>query len=67
MNNKLNVVGCESVGNSFTRKILTVSMYTDKLSTQISVSNGNITFSIPFEPLEEYLKRGRNNGKCEMD
>lgn len=56
MTNEITVVGCESVDNKFTRKQLTVSIYTDKLNKQISVSNGETTFSIPFEPLKEFLK-----------
>ena len=54
----MTVIGCESTADNFEHKELSVKISKDKIRRWISVSNGNITFSFSFEPLEKYLKEG---------
>ena len=50
------VNGVESNEKTFVRKPLNVIITADKIGKTISINNGKIQFSIPFEQIEKYLK-----------
>ena len=40
-------------------KMLGVLISNDEIGRTISITDGNVMFSIPFEPIEKYLRRGK--------
>ena len=57
----LQVVGLETTKIEVNEKALNVMITNDRLGKTISINNGIIQFTIPFEPLEPFLIK--NNKK----
>lgn len=56
MEKMLEVVGLEATMIETRQKPLAVRISNDNIGKTISITNGIIQFTIPFEPLEPYLK-----------
>ncbi len=66
MEKLLEVMGLESTMLEIRRKPLQVRISNDNLGKSISITNGIIQFTIPFEPLEGHLRgksKRKKNGK----
>lgn len=62
MEKMLEVVGLEATKVEIRQKPLVVRISNDNIGKTISITNGIIQFTIPFEPLEPHLK-GKNPKK----